>query len=1511
MGRKTGNRPGAWGIAALVAFAIVPVPAQAQAPFRALSSPLAALSHAPAAQPRSANVLAAAPAAFERNVGQAPGGVRFLTRGSGYSLQLERSGATLALRKRRLRMRFLDANPRPRVAGRRRLKATASYFLGDEPSRWHRGVPMFSRVRYRRLWAGIDAVFHGVGRTLEYDFEVAPGADPEIIGVSFGAGASTTLDAQGALLVRVGDDTIRQPRPIGYQVIGGRRVSVPVGYEISGRRIGFRIGRYDHAHRLVIDPILRYSTYLGGASQDFGNAIAVDAAGNAYVAGWTRSSGMATGGAHQAELAGLWDAFVTKVDASGSLVYTTYLGGTLPSGNDSDEAHAIAVDAEGNAYVAGGTSSPNFPTTPGAYMRGAPSGSDGFVTKLNPAGSALVYSTLIGSGSGDVAYGIAVDTTGAAYVTGRMGKGFSTLSAAQPAGQDDTDAFVAKFNPAGSALVYGTYLGGSSYDVATSITHDASGATYVTGITHSADFPMVSGLQGTRAGPADAFVTKISTDGKAFVYSTFLGGSKSDEGNAIAVDGAGSAYVTGTARSADFPLVNPYRDTRSSFGVSAFVSKLTPSGSGLLYSTYFGEYAWGEGIAVDADGVAHVAGNAAGGTDVYGLKPSSSSDPDAFAAKFSPDGGSVIYSTSLGGSLTDRARGIAIDGARNQYVTGYTESQNFPTVSAFQDGHSGGTDDAYVLKIDADTEPPGTALLSGPPSTDTNNTATFSFSSTEPGTFECKLDAGAFTSCSSPKTYSLLADGQHSFSVRALDAADNPDRSPVTYIWTVQASPPQTAIAGSPPSVTNTSASFSFESDRPSSTFECRIDNQGFAPCTSPKAYSGLAGGPHTFEVRATDTSGNTDLSPATWSWTVDVFPPNTTINSGPVAMTAETVASFTFSSESNATFECRLDEGLWENCTSPRVYSALGDGPHVFRARASDQVGNVDQTPAVFDWTIETATPDTLIETSPPDLSNSSSASFTFTATEPAGFECRLDDGEWFACVSPHSLLGLEDGSHTFQARATDEAGKPDPTPAGWTWTVDTQAPLAFAQVAPAPDAGGLPPAPAPVFTWAPTTDAGSGVARFELWLDAQKVATVLPAKCSALQCSAPGPAPMQEGTHSWSVHAIDGAGNIRKTPDRAFSVDASPPTGLLLAEPQDGRRVGGARPQLSWSRPVDAGSGVAIYEVTVDGGNSATVQSESHTPGAPLDDGPHTWSVVAVDGAGNRSAPVAGDFVVDTTPPLITIAPLPKVLVGRAVTVDASGSADPAGGRIVKFDFDLDGDGSFEGAATEPRAQLVMQSAGVRTVRVRGTDEVGNSSVGETRAEAEAQAGSAGPQLTTVTINDGAFATNSLDVTLDIRPPTRAGVVSMLISNDGPPGPEAQPVPVSGPVDDLRWRLGDGDGSKTTRLVYVFFLNALGREVGSAPPDVIIYDPAPPSVGRPQVSGQGRKRRLRVRVRDRASGIRRIDVSVGRRRIARRRPRHNRRGEMVARVRITRPGRITIRAFDRAGNVTTSRAG
>jgi hypothetical protein len=631
-----------------------------------------------------------------------------------------------------VRMQVLGANSAAAV-GQDRLPTRVNYFLGNDPAQWHTDIPTYGRVEYRDIYPGIHLAYYASGPQLEYDFAVAPGADPGQIRLGFAGADAVELDAQGDLVLRTAAGDVVQHKPVLYQDVNGVRKEVaghfrlarsntvcprPTAYCVS-TTVSFQVGAYDRSQPLVIDPVvLSYSTYLGGNSNDYGYGIAVDGAGSAYVTGQTWSTDFPTHDPFQSQIAADADAFVAKLSPDGSgLAYATYLGGpgsTCAPGTS--QGQGIAVDAGGDAFVTGYTESCYFPTYKAFQPAFGGGASDAFVTKLSPAGNALIYSSFLGGTTIDAGGDIAVDPAGEAYIIGRTNGYFPIVNALQPKYGGNGDCFVSKVSADGSMLLFSTYLGGSlaesDFDTRVNgIAVDATGYAYVTGQTASYDFPVFRAFQPVNKGFDDAFVAKLRPDGSGFVYSTYLGGTGLDWPFGIAADAAGDAYVAGSTGSADFPVFDAYQPVKQA-GSDAFLTKFNPDGSALVYSTYLGGSSHDDAVSVtvDAHGSAYLTGytESADFPVTRAFQPNSAGNGDAFVTKFTPAGGALVYSSFLGGSDTDSAQGIAVDRFGDAYVTGATRSQDFPTVKPFQPAKGVGYD-AFVAKVSRLAREPVTA----------------------------------------------------------------------------------------------------------------------------------------------------------------------------------------------------------------------------------------------------------------------------------------------------------------------------------------------------------------------------------------------------------------------------------------------------------------------------------------------------------------------------------------------------------------------------------------------------------------------------------------------------------------------------------------------------------------------------------------------------------------------------------------------------------------------------------
>jgi hypothetical protein len=670
-------------------------------------SPAGPREGAPVSSARVLSTLGGLPLHFDANRGQAGPAVQFLSRGPGFSLSLTARESVLSLTRRTrpaagspgmppavIRMAWKGANPDATAVGRDALPGKSNYLVGNDASKWITGVASFGKVQYRNLYPGVDLVFYGTGRQLEYDFILAPGVDPGVIRLSFSGEDSLDIDEGGRLILRVGEETIVQHAPVVYQEVSGTRLLLAGSYVRTGPHdVGFRVPVRDAARPLYLDPVLSFSTFLGGDGYDYARGIALDSQRNVYVTGYTNSSTFpGTAGNPGTD----YDAFVTKISPAGAVVYSTYVGGSAE-----DHGYAIAVNSSGEAYITGRTFSSDFPTA-NAYQVTNLAGDAAFLTKLNAAGNTALYSSYLGGSSSNIGYGIAVDGAGRAYVVGGTASvNFPvTVGALQTDFGGLYDAFISKFDPtlAGpSSLVYSTYFGGTSWEYAYAVTVDGGGIAYLTG-------EISSGMTSR-----EVLVLKVNATGSGLVYGTYFGGSADDYGYGIAIDGGGNAYVTGQTASSDFPVTAGAFQTLPGGLLDAFVAKLNSTGSLLTYSTYLGGGSddTGRAIAVDASGNAYVTGDTSTNFPVQNPLPytGSSSNRDAFVSELNPAGTGLVFSTRLGGngniSGGDKGFAIAVDGSRSIYVAGQTDSTNFPTVHPIQaaQGDGGAKFDAFVSKI--------------------------------------------------------------------------------------------------------------------------------------------------------------------------------------------------------------------------------------------------------------------------------------------------------------------------------------------------------------------------------------------------------------------------------------------------------------------------------------------------------------------------------------------------------------------------------------------------------------------------------------------------------------------------------------------------------------------------------------------------------------------------------------------------------------------------------------------
>jgi len=706
----------------------------------------------PSSERRSALNYAHLPLTFERNQGQTDAQVKFIARGTGYPTFLTSGGIVLSLRpaggtsprlaggrspkaaNTTLQFKLLGAVQNPVVVGEDPQPGRVNYFIGRDPTKWQRNVPTYSKVRYKNVYAGIDLVYYGNHRQLEYDFAISPGADPGQIQFQIEGPKQIRIDAAGDLVLGTASGTLRFQTPEVYQELGGVRVPVKGSYVLrDSTHVTFRIAHYDSSRALVIDPVLVYSTYLGGSGNDQPAGIAVDASGSVYIAGTTDSTDfpLTTLGSLPISAPHV---FVAKLDPSGSnLVYADYIGG-----NSQDFGYALALDSNKEVYVTGSTASSDFPVVK-PYQGSYPGSFNAFLTKISADGASLLYSTYLGGNGSDVPAGIAIDRLGSVVVAGNTtSTTFPTANAYQASASPNQGGlygnygFLTKFSPDGSSLIYSTYLAGNSnvayncggtpcwsspYSAINGVAVDGSGNAFTTGNTNTYNFPTTPGAyqatNSTQQNSNIGFVSKFDGSGNLDYSTLFYEASGSFTNlNAIAVDGSGSAYVTGVALSdGTFPVTSTSICDPGVYGFGcdfAFVTKFDAAGAVLAYSTFLGPNngAKPQAIALDANNDAYVLSSTTSNsfTTFNGIEPYTN-ESDLLLVEIDPLAGTQLFATYLGASGNEFPAGMALDSNDNLYIAGSTDSSDLPiTPGAFQNLLSGGPD-AFILKIGPGSEP--------------------------------------------------------------------------------------------------------------------------------------------------------------------------------------------------------------------------------------------------------------------------------------------------------------------------------------------------------------------------------------------------------------------------------------------------------------------------------------------------------------------------------------------------------------------------------------------------------------------------------------------------------------------------------------------------------------------------------------------------------------------------------------------------------------------------------------
>jgi len=704
------------------------------------------IAGAAASRPSSSRAPAAArwPLWFEPNQGQAAAGTLFLARAPRFTVLLDgAAAATYAIPSSvpqaidRIRMVPEGARGGMQALGERALSSSTHFYRGPGRDRWPLAIANYARVRYPEVYPGIDILWQSERGEIEYQVNVKPGADPARARFRWEGIRGASLDRSGDLIIETSGGRLRQRCPVAYQERNGERHPVRAAYRIEGEIVGFALGPYDPALDLVIDPQLEFSSYLGGNGFDAAYGVAADASGNVYLTGETASSDFpGAPGVYRATR----DAFVSKINSTLTTVYYT----TILASSGNDAGRAIAVDATGTVYVAGSAGGQEFPVSNGAVQPLFGGGTDAFIAHLDATGR-ILYSTFLGAGGSDVATGIAIDVSGNAYVSGYTNSARfpTTANVPQTAYKGGlSDAFVAKLNPTGSALLYSTLLGGSGTDIARAIAVDPAGEACIAGYSDSVNLPVVGAIQSAQGGGGDAIVGCLNTSGTAWKYLTYLGGSSTDDAYALALDSTGNAFVAGATLSSNFPTTAGVLQPANNGSYDAFVAKIGASGGTLVYSTLLGGSATdtASAILVDAAGQAWVAGftNSCDFPVQNAWQSACQGSYDAFVSLIAANGVSLRASSYLGGSGDDRATALAIDGAGNIFVTGYTASLDFPTTPGALETIAPLPYNAFVAHILADPlptpTPPATPTPIKTPTATPTRTATATVTATSTAT---------------------------------------------------------------------------------------------------------------------------------------------------------------------------------------------------------------------------------------------------------------------------------------------------------------------------------------------------------------------------------------------------------------------------------------------------------------------------------------------------------------------------------------------------------------------------------------------------------------------------------------------------------------------------------------------------------------------------------------------------------------------------------------------------------
>ena len=988
---------------------------------------------------------------FTENRGQIENfGVRFIYAGSSCSIGFVESGYIIELTGRDnltdvVKVQYTGANQVMPI-GQEELAHQRNYFRGNDPSKWQTGVPSYQKVIYEDLYDGIDLVFYTTEQGVKYDFVVSPGADPEQICWSYKGADEVYIDVEEKLHIITSVGELVEEVPFSYQIDDGKSIPVISHYRIVDKKAGFKIGNYDSSLTLVIDPLL-YSTYVAGDRAEEARGIKLDSKGNVYVTGYSRSDDFPTTSGcfddSHSEDGNKPDVFVCKLNSDGTdLIFSTFVGG-----DNWDEAMSIELDADNNIYVCGYTLSSDFPTTADCFDDSLNGSRDAFAFKLNPDGSDLIYSTHIGGEGTDVGSDIALDSENNTYIVGyTYSSDFPTSPDCYDDSQNETDGFISKLKYDGTSIMYSTFIGGSDTDYIHSIALDAENNVYITGQTHSSDFPTTLGCyDDAYHTDSDVFVCKVSLDGNEeedMQYSTFIGGDEQESGHSIALDAENNSYVVGQTSSFDFPTTpGCYDDAYNSSG-DIFLCKVNPEGSNLVYSTYIGgdKEDAGEELILNSDNDVYLTGytESPDFPTTWGSFDESYNDGyEAFITKVNWNGSDILYSTFIGGGGWDYGKGIVIDSNENAYITGRTYSSDFPTTSGVYDDSYNASADLFVSKLHLTTPPLVRIESIGPNPAAEGQAVRFIGNATDDEEvlqYAWRIDENEVYNDTEPSfSYADLDKGTYDVYFKAKDNyglwSDE-----VSETLTIHKKPTATITSISPkPGITTEEVRFrGYGTDDGSIvqySWNSSIDGEFHNGSMSSADYSGLSAGTHTIYFRVLDNEG-------VWSYeatetlvvhdrptaVIEFITPNPALVGNMIVF------------QGNGTDDGTIERYLWRSSIDDSIYygpnsscssSELSVGAHTITLEVRDEHNTwseeVNTTLIVHERpvaTIKSISPDPALDTD--------SVHFEGVGTDDGTVEryvwmSSLDDEIHNDTEANFSTTNLSSGNHTIYFRVQD----------------------------------------------------------------------------------------------------------------------------------------------------------------------------------------------------------------------------------------------------------------------------------------------------------------------------------------------------------------------------------------------------------------------------------------------------------------------------------------------------------